>query len=74
MADIAAFHEIGDGADRLLDRNFRIDPGRTVDIDMILAKSLQGIGERGFDRRRPRIESNEIASGIPLGTELHAPR
>jgi hypothetical protein len=40
-AHVAGLDELGDGADRLLDRDTRVEAGRAVDVDVIGAQSLQ---------------------------------
>ena len=64
MADIAGLHQVGDGADRVLDRHVRIEPRRAVDVDMVDAEPLQRIGGEVLHRRRPCVEADPAAGRI----------
>jgi hypothetical protein len=44
VADVAGLHQIGDGADRVLDGRGRIEAGRPVDVDVVDAEAGQGVG------------------------------
>ena len=63
VADIASLDHFRDGADRVLDRHVRIEPRRTVDVDMIRAEALQSVGERILHGRRPRVEADQLPAG-----------
>ena len=58
LPDIALADDLGDRADRVLDRYDRVEPGRAVDVDVVGAKALKRIGEKGLHRRRPRVEAD----------------
>ncbi|KWA38865.1 hypothetical protein WL27_15990 [Burkholderia multivorans] len=72
MAHVAGLDEIGDRADRLLDRHRRIDARRPVEIDVVGTEPLQRIGDEVADRDRPRIVAGEAAGRIAQRAELHA--
>ena len=45
-ADVAGLHQIGDGADGLLDRHRGIEPARPIDVDVIDAEPRQRVREK----------------------------
>jgi len=47
-ADVPGLDEFGDRSDRLLDGNGGVEPGRAVDVDVVGAEALQGVGEEGL--------------------------
>ena len=53
MAYEASLHQIGDGANRVLDRDLGIEPSRTINIDMIRLEALQRISEGRLHCGRP---------------------
>ena len=61
IADVAALDQVGDGADRLLDRHVRIETARAVDVDVVGAEALQRVGDEGLGRRRPRVDAEPAA-------------
>ena len=62
-ADIASVDEVGNGANRVLDRHSRIEPGGPVDVDVIDAQPLQRIAEEVFHGDRPGINTCPAAVG-----------
>jgi hypothetical protein len=74
VADVAGVHQLGDGADGVLDRHVRVEPRRAVDVDRLDTEALQRVRRRGLHRHRARIVSEPGAAGIALGAELHADR
>jgi hypothetical protein len=72
MADIAGVDHLLDRPDRLLDRHIRVQAGRPVDVDVVGVEPLQGVRERGLDRRGPGVIAEPCARGVALGAELDA--
>jgi hypothetical protein len=56
-ADVARLHQLRNRADRVLDRDVRIEPRRAINVDVIDAEALERVREKIFDRGRTRIES-----------------
>ena len=52
VADVAGLDQLGDRADRLLDRHVRVEPRRAVDVDVVGAEPLQRVGEEVLHRGR----------------------
>ncbi len=46
VTDITGLHHLGDGADSIFDRHGRIEPRRTIDIDMIRPQPAQAVGQK----------------------------
>jgi hypothetical protein len=72
VPDVPGLDLLGDGADRLLDRDVRVQPGRTVDVDVVGAEAAQRVGEEVLDRRRPRVVAQPAAVRVAQGAELDA--
>ncbi len=72
VAHVARLHEIGDGADGVLDRHGRIQPRGPVDVDVVQAQALQGIGREGLDRFRAAVEAEPGLIRAAQGAELDA--
>ena len=72
VADVAGLHQVGDGADRVLDRHVRIEARRTVDVDVVDAEPLQRVGEEVLHRRRAGVVADPAAVRVAQGAELHA--
>jgi len=72
MSDVAGLHQIGEAADRLLDRNVGIETCRAVDVDVVGAETLQRIGEEILRRGRPGVHSGEFTRGAAQRAELDA--
>ena len=77
VAHVAGLHQLGDGADGLLDRHLRVDAGRPVDVDVLGAQPPQRVGERssapppGARRCRPS-RRRRVAQGAELDADAHA--
>ena len=72
MPDIACLHQIGDRADRILDRHIRIEPRRPVDVDMVDAQPLQRIGAKVLTAAGRASKPIQAADGIAHAAELDA--
>jgi hypothetical protein len=72
MADVSCLHHLGDGADRLLDGDVGIKPGRAIDIDIVGAEAAEGISEEGLHCRRPRVIAEPISGDVAQRAELDA--
>ncbi|MCY1238681.1 hypothetical protein D9M72_514330 [compost metagenome] len=71
MADISSLHHVGDRTNGIFDRNVGIEPGGTIDVDMIDAKPLQRVGEKVANRLRPAIIASPVAGSVTQCAELH---
>ena len=64
------------GPDRVLDRNRRVHAAEAVDVDVIGAQALQGVGQEVPYRHRPSVDADEGivegAQGAELDAEDHA--
>ncbi len=73
VADVAGLHQLGDGADRVLDRHVRVEAGRAVDVDVVHAQPLQACRPGRSSPRPGRASKPQPGAGGPaLGAELHA--
>ena len=61
---------LGHGADRVLDRHFRVEPGRAIDVDVIGAEPPQTICQKVLDRRRAVVDANPAPGGVTQRAEL----
>jgi len=52
VQDLALGHQLGQGADGVLDGRVRVDPVLVVEVDAVGAQPLQGPLDRGPDVRR----------------------
>ena len=48
VADVACLDHVGDGADGVFDGDVGIEARGAVDVDMVDAEALEGIGEGRF--------------------------
>ena len=62
VPDEAGLDHLRDRADRVLDRDPRVQPGRLVQVDVVGAEPLQRVGERGLDRGRAGVVPDERAA------------
>src|SRR5436190_19096825 len=67
---IAGLDQIGNRTHRVFNWNCRIQPRRTVDIDVIDTKTCQALREEIFDGDRSRIYSKPFAAGSPQRSKL----
>ena len=74
VADVAGLDHLGDGADGLLDRHGRVEPGEAVDVDVVGAEPAQGVGQGVLHRGRAAVDAEPAAVGAAQGAELHADR
>src|SRR5487761_1993410 len=73
VAYVPLLDEIRDGPDRVLDWHVRIEPRRTVDVDVVDAQALQRVGDEVAYRRRARIVAMELPrTRTAQSVELHA--
>ena len=72
VADIAGHHEIGDGANRVLDGHRGIEPSRPIDVDVVHAKPLQRISDEISERGRTIVEPIQTAVRITQYAKLNA--
>jgi hypothetical protein len=72
VAHVAGLHELGDRADRLLDRHVGVQARGAVDVDVVDAEAGQRVGQRGLDRRWAGVVAQPRHVRPPLGAELHA--
>jgi hypothetical protein len=56
-ANPTRFHEIRDGADRVLDRNARVEAAGAIDVHMIEAETRERVGQEVLDRGWASIEA-----------------
>ena len=64
-ADVAGLHQVGDGADRVLDGHGGVEARRAVDVDVVDAEARQGVGEEVLDRRGAARRSRASAPSGP---------
>jgi len=69
---VARLDHLGDGADGFLDGHLRIDARRAIDVDVLDAEALQGVGEEIFHGVGPRVVAGPAAHGIAQRAELDA--
>src|SRR3546814_7689252 len=74
VTHIARLDQLGDRADRVLDRHVRIEPRGAVYVDHFGAYSLQRIGGKVLHRRRTPVETGPLAAGPAHPAELDAER
>ena len=72
MADVAGLYRIGNRADRFFNRHGRIEPARTVNVDVIGPEPAQCVGEKVLHGGGPRIHAEPGARRIAHRTELDA--
>ena len=72
MADVASLHEVGNRADRVLDRHVRVEARGTIDVDVVDAEPLQRVGCEGLHRGRPGVEADPAGGRIAQRAELDA--
>ena len=72
VPDVTGLHHLGDGADGILDRHVRIEPRRTIDVDIIGTQAAQAVGQKILYRPRTRVIEAEAAGGIAERAELDA--
>ena len=71
MADVALLDEVGDGADRLLDRHVRVEARGAVDVDDVDAEALQRVGGEVLHRGGAAIDAEPRAVRAAQRAELH---
>jgi hypothetical protein len=67
-------NQLGDGADRFLDGHCGIEPGRTVDVQVVGADPAQRVGQEVLDGDRAGVHAVPATGGIPQDAELDADR
>ena len=72
MSHVSGVDHVFDRADRVLDRHPRVEPGRAVHVDMVGAKALQRVRQRGLHRGGAAVETQKRPVRRALATELHA--
>ena len=70
VAHVTGLHQLGDRADRLLDRHLGIEPRGLVQIDAIGSQAVERVGERGLDRGWARVVAEPVAGRVALRPEL----
>ena len=69
-SDIAGFHQVGEGADRVFDRHRRVQPRRAIHVDVIRAEPDQRVGEEVLHRGGARIDAPDAVVGAAQHAEL----
>jgi hypothetical protein len=64
MQDLALGHQLGQRANRVLDRRVRVDPVLVVEVDAVGTQPLQGALDRGPDVRRARVEHARASARV----------
>src|ERR1700742_5248810 len=72
VAHVARVDQLGDRADRLLDRDLLVQARGAVDVDVVCSQALQAVGQGGLDRGWARVVAEPGAVGPALGAELDA--
>jgi hypothetical protein len=63
VCDLALLHQLGDGADGVLDRDLRVDPVLVVQVDVVGAQPAQGALDGGGDVGRAAVQ---LPGGRPV--------
>ncbi len=71
VPNVPGLHEVGDGADRVFDRNRRVETRRTVDVDDLDAEALQAVRGERLHRDGTRVDTEPASVGSPERAELH---
>jgi hypothetical protein len=61
MPHVSLLDQLGDRADRLLDRYGRVEPGDPVDVDVVDAEALERVGGEVPDRFRAAVVAGPAA-------------
>ena len=74
VTDVSGLDHLLDRADGVLDGDLRVDPARTVDVDVVGSQPPQGVGQAVLDRRRADVGAGMGPSSgrVALCAELHA--
>lgn len=72
VADVAGLHQLGDRADRFLDRHVRRDASGPVDVDVIGVEAAERVGEEVLHRLGAQVVADDAAVGRPHEPELDA--
>src|ERR1700722_19629009 len=70
--DIARLDHLGDGTNVVFDRHMRIEPRRTIDVDIVGPQTAKAIGQEILHSARTRVVEAESPRGIAERTKLAA--
>ena len=71
VAHVALVDQVCDRADGVLDGHGRVEAGGAVDVDVVHAQALQGVGEEVLHRARSGVDAAWDAVGAAHRAELH---
>jgi len=71
---VPGLHQLRDGADRVLDRDSRVEARGPVDVHVVSAEALQRVGQKGFDGGGTPVDAEHAAVWVTQHAELHAQR